>query len=55
MTVTDEFLDANAAYASSFAKGDLPMPPGRKLKPEEIAALEGVDLGQRDRNLVGAR
>jgi carbonic anhydrase len=30
MTVTDEFLDANTAYASSFAKGDLPMPPGRK-------------------------
>src|SRR3954462_12905036 len=30
MTVTEEFLDANAAYASTFTKGDLPMPPGRK-------------------------
>jgi carbonic anhydrase len=30
MTVTDEFLDANAAYAGSFTKGDLPMPPARK-------------------------
>ena len=30
MTVTNEFLDANSAYASTFTKGDLPMPPGRK-------------------------
>jgi carbonic anhydrase len=30
MTVTDEFLVANAAYAGSFTKGDLPMPPARK-------------------------
>jgi carbonic anhydrase len=30
MSVTDEFLTANAAYAGSFTKGDLPMPPGRK-------------------------
>ena len=30
MTVTDEFLAANQQYAASFAKGDLPMPPGRK-------------------------
>lgn len=30
MSVTDEFLVANAAYASDFAKGDLPMPPARK-------------------------
>jgi len=30
MTVTDEFLNANATYASGFTKGDLPMPPGRK-------------------------
>src|SRR3954451_7453344 len=30
MTVTEEFLKANAAYASTSTKGDLPMPPGRK-------------------------
>ena len=30
MTVTDEFLAANADYAASFAKGDLPLPPARK-------------------------
>lgn len=30
MSVTDEFLDANTAYAASFTKGDLPMPPGRR-------------------------
>jgi carbonic anhydrase len=30
MTVTDEFLAANAKYAGNFTKGDLPMPPGRK-------------------------
>ena len=30
MTVTDEFLAANADYAAGFAKGDLPLPPARK-------------------------
>jgi carbonic anhydrase len=30
MTVTEEFLSANARYAAGFTKGDLPMPPGRK-------------------------
>lgn len=30
MSVTDEFLTANAAYAGSFTKGHLPMPPARK-------------------------
>src|SRR5918912_2600015 len=29
MSVRDEIRDANERYASSFAKGDLPMPPGR--------------------------
>lgn len=28
---TDKFSDANAKYAGSFDKGDLPMPPGRCL------------------------
>ncbi len=31
MSVTDETLKANQAYASSFELADLPMPPGRKL------------------------
>lgn len=30
MSVTDEFLAANAEYAAGFTKGDLPMPPGRR-------------------------
>ena len=30
MTVTDEFLEANASYAAAFTKGRLPMPPARK-------------------------
>jgi carbonic anhydrase len=30
MTVTDEFIEANAGYAATFAKGQLPMPPARK-------------------------
>ena len=29
MSVTDELLQNNAAYAESFDKGDLPLPPGR--------------------------
>jgi carbonic anhydrase len=31
MTVTDELLRNNAEFASSFAAGDLPMPPGKGL------------------------
>ena len=31
MTVTDELLENAAAYAGSFDKGDLPLPPGRKV------------------------
>ena len=29
MSVTDELLEYNAAYAESFDKGDLPLPPAR--------------------------
>ena len=29
MSVTDVFLENNAAYAESFEKGDLPLPPAR--------------------------
>lgn len=31
MTVTDEFLAANRQYAAGFTKGDLPLPPARKV------------------------
>src|SRR3954466_5986032 len=30
-TATDKLLDNNAAYVSTFDKGDLPLPPARKL------------------------
>jgi carbonic anhydrase len=30
-TATENLLDNNAAYVSSFDKGDLPLPPARKL------------------------
>jgi carbonic anhydrase len=31
MTATDDLLANNEAYAASFEKGDLPLPPGRKV------------------------
>jgi carbonic anhydrase len=31
MSVTDELLDSNQAYAQSFSGGELPMPPARKV------------------------
>ena len=31
MTVTAELLDNNDVYAAGFDKGDLPLPPGRKV------------------------
>jgi carbonic anhydrase len=31
MTLVPEFLAANEQYAAQFSKGDLPMPPGRKV------------------------
>ncbi len=31
MSIIDEVLKGNAKYAASFDKGDLPLPPGRKL------------------------
>jgi carbonic anhydrase len=53
MTETDTFLKNNEAYASSFDKGDLPMPPGRKvavvacmdarLDPGRVLGLEEGD------------
>ena len=53
MTVIQEFLKANEAYASHFQKGDLPLPPGRKvavlacmdarLDPARVLGLEEGD------------
>jgi carbonic anhydrase len=31
MSVTDQLLENNDAYAAAFDKGDLPMPPGKKV------------------------
>jgi carbonic anhydrase len=53
MTQTDTLLQNNEAYASSFDKGDLPLPPGRKvavlacmdarLDPARVLGLEEGD------------
>ncbi|MEK7292208.1 MAG: carbonic anhydrase [Actinomycetota bacterium] len=53
MPVVEEFLVANAKYAATFAKGALPMPPGRKvailacmdarLDPAKVLGLEEGD------------
>src|SRR5207244_9551681 len=53
MSVAQEFQKANDAYASSFSKGNLPMPPGRhvavltcmdaRLDPARFLGLEEGD------------
>ena len=53
MSVVNEFLQANEQYAANFKKGDLPLPPGRKvavlacmdarLDPARILGLEEGD------------
>lgn len=53
MPVTDELLANNASYRASFSKGDLPMPPGKKvavlacmdarLDPARVLGLEEGD------------
>jgi carbonic anhydrase len=53
MSVTDELIESNRTYAASFAKGDLPLPPARKvavvacmdarLDPARILGLEEGD------------
>jgi carbonic anhydrase len=53
MSVTDELLKNNEAYAAAFDKGDLPLPPGQKvavvacmdarLNPYGILGLEEGD------------
>jgi carbonic anhydrase len=45
MTVTDELLSNNEAYAASFDKGDLPLPPARHLAV--VACMDArLDLHQ---------
>ena len=48
MSTTDELLENAKAYASSFDKGDLPMPPGRK-----IAVLACMDARLNPYGLLG--
>lgn len=53
MSVTDELLENNEAYATSFDKGGLPMPPGKqvavvacmdaRLDPAKVLGLEEGD------------
>jgi carbonic anhydrase len=53
MTVVQEFVQANEAYAAQFRKGSLPLPPGRKvavlacmdarLDPARVLGLEEGD------------
>src|ERR1700732_886362 len=53
MTVVQEFLEANEAYAKTFQKGNLPMPPARhvavltcmdaRIDPARLLGLEEGD------------
>jgi carbonic anhydrase len=63
MSSTDELLANNEQYASSFDKGDLPLPPGRKLAVVacmdarlNVYGLLGLDDGEAHviRNAGGA-
>ena len=52
MTVTDELLHNNEAYAASFDKGELPLPPAKKLAVLacmdarlDVAAILGLEPG----------
>ncbi|MDA0174566.1 carbonic anhydrase [Solirubrobacter taibaiensis] len=52
MTVTDDLLRNNEAYAASFEQGDLPLPPGKKLAVVacmdarlDVHAILGLELG----------
>src|SRR5271157_1148677 len=48
MTVTDELLRNAESYASSFDKGDLPLPPGKK-----VAVLACMDARVNPYGLLG--
>src|ERR1700754_4685974 len=52
MSVTDELLRNNKAYAASFDKGELPLPPAKKLAVVacmdarlDVAAILGLEPG----------
>jgi carbonic anhydrase len=47
MSVTDELVQNNAAYAESFEKGDLPLPPARGVAVVACmdARLDGLEEG----------
>ena len=52
MTATDDLLERNASYAEAFHKGDLPLPPARKLAVLacmdarlDVHGLLGLELG----------
>ncbi|HYW03678.1 MAG TPA: carbonic anhydrase [Gammaproteobacteria bacterium] len=53
MSVTDELLRDNRAYAQQFSEGDLPMPPSRRVAIVacmdarlDVYRLLGLELGQ---------
>lgn len=48
MAVVQEFVKANEAYASTFQKGDLPMPPGR-----QVAVLACMDARMDPARILG--
>src|SRR3954451_10471136 len=52
MTVTDELLRNNEAYSASFDKGELPLPPAKRLAVVagmdarlDVAAILGLEPG----------
>ena len=52
MTATNDLLERNASYAEAFDKGDLPLPPARKLAVVacmdarlDVHGLLGLELG----------
>ena len=50
MTVIDELLENAASYAASFDKGDLPLPPGRR-----VAIVACMDARLNPYGLLGLR
>ena len=53
MSVTDDLLRNNDAYAESFDKGDLPLPPAKKLAVVacmdarlDVHAILGLEIGE---------
>ena len=57
MSVTDELLANNAIYAASFDKGDLPMPPGKKLAvvacmDARLNVYAALGLGEGDAHVI---